>query len=208
MHALLSALFHATWIVVLLVAAAGAAAARPGVGTSGQGVQYLALFIAYLAVFGVNLVLDLLLAWHSLQGAPFEASKRRWVVPLLYACTAPLVATLGLTGGQAGRGGVGGGVDEVWLCFGGGRHRCLWLAIAASGLCLVTDEGSTLSVCLPAAWGSYVSTQLEPDCWQVEQRSAGASSVRQGGEGLPLGCCWAATLAVDGRSMAPRGRAC
>lgn len=57
-----------------------------------------ALLIGYLAAFGLNLLIDLLLVGHSLRGAPFELSKRRWVEPLLYAATLPLGAGLSLTG--------------------------------------------------------------------------------------------------------------
>jgi hypothetical protein len=91
--AALSGLFHASWILILLVWA-GAKGAWPGRCASGDGVQYAVVLGGLLGSFAANLVLDALLVWHSLQGAPFEASKRRWVVPLLYAATAPLVAQL------------------------------------------------------------------------------------------------------------------
>lgn len=69
-----------------------------------------ALLIGYLAAFGLNLAIDLALVAHSLRGAPFQPSRRRWVEPLLYAATLPLGAGLLLTGGtgrarmRAGRG--------------------------------------------------------------------------------------------------------
>jgi hypothetical protein len=44
------------------------------------------------------LLIDIALVYHSLQGAPFEVSKRRWVVPLLYASTVPLALQLAFTG--------------------------------------------------------------------------------------------------------------
>ncbi|PRW60300.1 alpha beta-hydrolase isoform B [Chlorella sorokiniana] len=92
----LSGLFHAAWIVILLVWA-GATSGWPGHCASHEGAQYAALFGAFLLTFGLNLIVDLLLMWHSLRGAPFEASKRSWVVPLLYASTAPLLLQLGLS---------------------------------------------------------------------------------------------------------------
>lgn len=95
----LSGLFHAAWIIILLVWA-GATGGWPGHCTSHEGAQYAALFGAFLLTSALNLVIDVLLVRHSLQGAPFEASKRRWVVPLLYASTAPLVLQLGLAGVQ------------------------------------------------------------------------------------------------------------
>ena len=128
--ALLSVLFHAVWIVVLLVLAlASAEWPRLDHCESHEGVQYVVLFAALLAVFAANLAIDVLLAATSLHGAPFEASKRHWVEPLLYAATVPLVAT---------------------LCF--------------------------------TVWGSYVCTQLEPDCWPIADRNAGE---RAGAGGQP-----------------------
>ena len=57
---------------------------------------------------------------YSLRGAPFEASKRHWVVPLLYAVTAPLVTGLALTGGRlaAIHRGVGTSVARMRRCRG------------------------------------------------------------------------------------------
>lgn len=95
--ALMSAFFHVAWIVILLTWA-GVTGAWPGRCSSSGGVQYLVLGGGLLGSFAVNLAVDVLLVYHSLQGAPFEASKRRWVVPLLYTATGPLVCTLGFTG--------------------------------------------------------------------------------------------------------------
>lgn len=128
--ALLSAAFHVAWIVILLAWAA-ATDGWPRHCASSSGEQYAVLFVAFLAACATNLAIDLLLAWHSLRGAPFEASKRAWVALLLYASTAPLVVQLGL-----------------------------------------------------AAWGAYVSTQLQPECWPPNQRNAGAGAP---GEGACLG---------------------
>lgn len=98
----LSGLFHVAWIVILLVWA-GATGSSPRHCASHEGAQYAALFGAFLLTFALNLLVDVLLMVHSLRGAPFEASKRRWVVPLLYASTAPLLLQLGLAGAHAGR---------------------------------------------------------------------------------------------------------
>ncbi|EFN60123.1 expressed protein, partial [Chlorella variabilis] len=92
----MSAFFHVAWIVILLTWA-GVTGAWPGRCSSSGGVQYLVLGGGLLGSFAVNLAVDVLLVYHSLQGAPFEASKRRWVVPLLYTATGPLVCTLGFT---------------------------------------------------------------------------------------------------------------
>lgn len=100
--ALLSALFHASWIAILLIWA-GATGSWPGRCASSDGVQYVVLFLGFLITFGANMFIDGLLVYHSLQGGPFEASRRRWVAPLLYAATVPLVATLGFTGRLRGR---------------------------------------------------------------------------------------------------------
>lgn len=91
--ALLSGLFHAAWLLIVLVWA-GAKDAWPGHCASGDGVQFAVVLGGLLASFAANLVVDALLVWHSLQGAPFQASRRRLVVPLLYAATAPLAAQL------------------------------------------------------------------------------------------------------------------
>ncbi|KAL4421634.1 hypothetical protein ABPG75_010925 [Micractinium tetrahymenae] len=94
--ALLSAFFHAAWILILLVYA-GATHSWPRACATDDGVAYVAVFSGLLFCYALNLVIDLALTFHSLRGAPFEAGKRRWVVPLLYAATLPLVAALCFT---------------------------------------------------------------------------------------------------------------
>lgn len=99
MPALLSAFFHTAWIVILLVYA-GATGSWPQACATSDGVAYIAVLGGLLFSYALNLAIDLALTLHSLRGAPFEASKRRWVAPLLYASTLPLVTALGLTGAR------------------------------------------------------------------------------------------------------------
>jgi hypothetical protein len=95
--AFLSGVFHAFWIVIIL-AWAGAKGAWPGHCASSDGVQYGVMVGGLLGSFAANLVVDALLVYHSTRGSPFEVSKRRWVVPLLYSATVPLGATLAFSG--------------------------------------------------------------------------------------------------------------
>eukprot|EP00887_Chlorella_sp_A99_P003991 scaffold11.g3991.t1 len=91
--ALLSGIFHACWVAALIVFAAIAGWPR----WSGCERGFPVLFAGMLGAMGANLLLDAALAVASVQGTPFETSKRWAVVPLLYAATLPLVAQLAFT---------------------------------------------------------------------------------------------------------------
>lgn len=69
----------------------------PGPCDSHEGVQLTVLFAAFFACFTAGAAIDTALFFAGLRGAPFEESKRRWVVPLLYLGTVPLVIQLAFT---------------------------------------------------------------------------------------------------------------
>ena len=82
--------FHFSWVIILLVGAL-ASGEWPSHCESWQGVQYIILFAAYFGSFAVASVNDALLFYHGVKGAPFEEKKRKYVVPLLYLGTVPLL---------------------------------------------------------------------------------------------------------------------
>jgi len=165
----LSAFFHGAWIVILLVWA-GATHSWPGHCGSHEGAQYAAMFGAFLLTSALKLVVDLLLVWHSLRGAPFEAHKRRWVEPLLYASTAPLLLQLGLSGEQSGE------VGECWSPLGilGGACRVASSSVTEPTLSSPPHvrRAAAWPHCL-RAWGAYESTHLVPNCAPLDRRHAG-----------------------------------
>ena len=63
----------------------------PGPCDNWEGMQYAIIFGAFFGSFAIAVVIDALLFYHGLKGAPFQESQRQWVVPLLYAGTVPLV---------------------------------------------------------------------------------------------------------------------
>ena len=93
----LAFLYHFGWATVLLV---GAAATDEWFGSNRpctEGVHYAIMFTIFFATFTVAAVIDALLFYHGVKGAPFEESKRKWVVPLLYVGTIPLVVQFAAT---------------------------------------------------------------------------------------------------------------
>lgn len=88
--------YHFSWFLVLLVGAA-ATGEWPGHCESWEGVHYVILFSCYFGSFSAASLIDALLFWNGLQGAPFEEKKRRFVIPLLYVGTVPFLVQLGAT---------------------------------------------------------------------------------------------------------------
>jgi len=83
--------YHLTWTSILLL---GASISNnwPSSGhpcASAEGRTYLALFSLFFAACTFAVPIDLLLIIHGLKGTPFEPSKRKLVVPLLYILTVP-----------------------------------------------------------------------------------------------------------------------
>jgi len=86
-------IYHLTWSLTLLL---GAFISKnwPSSGhtcASAEGRAYLALFSLFFAACTFAVPLDLLLIINGLKGAPFEPSKRKLVVPLLYILTVPFI---------------------------------------------------------------------------------------------------------------------
>ena len=82
--------YHFSWAAILLVGAI-ATGQWPGPCDNWEGMQYAIIFGAFFGSFEIAVVIDALLFYHGLKGAPFQESQRQWVVPLLYAGTVPLV---------------------------------------------------------------------------------------------------------------------
>lgn len=82
--------FHFSWVVIMLVGAA-ATGQWPSHCESWEGVSYTILFGLYFGSFAIACIIDALLFYHAVKGAPFEETKRKMVVPLLYVGTGPLL---------------------------------------------------------------------------------------------------------------------
>lgn len=81
--------YHASWVIILLVSA-GVTDSWPRSCSSSEGQHYIALFILFFAACLVAIPIEAGLFYWGMQGGPFEQSKRKPVVPLLYASTFPL----------------------------------------------------------------------------------------------------------------------